>query len=753
MGKADQPFHGDRPIETSAEDRLGYGLAARHVAEAIHSMASPDGFVIGIEGEWGSGKSSFINLVSDALCQAESAPEIIRFLPWLISSREGLLKELFTEITKAAIRVDSEVVNRGLWKVLLGKVWPQRYSARSLRKRYLKGLFSRFSSRLVNAGKLAELFGLAGAGVATEAGARSIEEWLGNASLDEEKANIQAELRKLKRKIVIFIDDLDRLEPGEVVEILRLVRAVVDFPNVVFVLCYSREIITTNLSTALHIEQGSEFLEKIIQVSFPVPQPEAFDLRRMFRHEIQLLYPDLLANEDAQTRAFRDRLAHVIDDEGGRALLTPRHVVRAINALRFYAAPVLDDIDIPDMVWLQLVRLQSPTLHQWIEGYLIGFAAKHAGAMITEESKISELTKLNSILDELGNVQSSHDARRIALTSSLPGIGFDFEKQEGYSKMVLTLYERENVSALVHERKLGSPQHFRYYFALTAPQNSISDKEFSIFLESTLNSPETAVAQFTKFATTLTGQGRVACLPLMDRLKNKGVQRIARSSLPVIVDALADSMDAAALTTGSGDWGEHWIWRDGESLLEAIWPALEEDERALLAQRIFNSGKSIGWLTEILRGEIFAHGIYGASQKPESEWLLSRHELDIAAAELLRRYRDMTPADLDRVPRIAPMLYAWMQYEEGSSDEIRAKVEELCRSDEDFLKFLQKMRSWQSTNGIVFYPLKESNLSRFVDVQQARDRLIGLSEAPAPAIAREAGELMEAFVAKEEEED
>ncbi|HBO5156315.1 TPA: hypothetical protein L4W81_004400, partial [Pseudomonas aeruginosa] len=63
MRSVEQSFHGDRPIDVSSEDRLGFGPAARHVAEAIHKMASPDGFVISIEGEWGSGKSSFINLV------------------------------------------------------------------------------------------------------------------------------------------------------------------------------------------------------------------------------------------------------------------------------------------------------------------------------------------------------------------------------------------------------------------------------------------------------------------------------------------------------------------------------------------------------------------------------------------------------------------------------------------------------------------------------------------------------------------
>jgi predicted KAP-like P-loop ATPase len=324
-------------------------------------MASPDGFVIGIEGEWGSGKSSFINLVSDALHSTEDAPEIVRFLPWLINSREGLLKELFTEITEAALHIDvDEVQDRG-WRKY---VWTGHHSQQAERKKKLKKLLSQFSSRLVQAGKLAELSGLVGAGTVVEAGVNAAKEWLGNTSLEKEKRQIQKELRKLKRKIVVLIDDLDRLESNEVAEILRLVRAVVDFPNVIYILCYSREILAKNIATALKIEKGEEFLEKIIQVRFSIPRPEAFDLRRMFRHDLQQLYPDLLDSEHPQSHLDIARLARIIDIEGGRALLTPRHVVRAVNALRFHATPVLENIDIPDMVWLQLIRLQSEDLYE-----------------------------------------------------------------------------------------------------------------------------------------------------------------------------------------------------------------------------------------------------------------------------------------------------------------------------------------------------------------------------------------------------
>ncbi|MGN2247712.1 P-loop NTPase fold protein [Frateuria sp. GZRR35] len=751
MRTVDQPFHGDRPIEAPGEDRLGFSLPAKHVARAIHRMASPDGFVIGIEGEWGSGKSSFTNLVSDALSQLEYAPEVIRFLPWLIRSREGLLKELFSEINKAAVHIETDELPLGWWAGALAKVWPRRYSARAIRRARLRALFSRFSSRLIQAGKLVDLFALPGAGVAAEAGKRSIDEWLANASLDKEKSDIQKELRKLKRKIVVFIDDLDRLDPHEVAEVLRLVRAVVDFPGVVFVLCYSQEIVAKNLSSAFHLQRGDDYLDKIIQVSFPVPQPEAFDLRRMFRHEIQLLYPDLLEGESDRARSSRDRLAEVIDGEGGRALLTPRHVVRAVNALRFHATSVLSNIDIPDMVWLQLIRMQSPKLHKWIEEYLIGFDARHNGAMITEESKNAELLELNAILEEMGSASSSRDARRMALTSALPGVDFDFERVDGKSTMVLTLYGAEDISELVQERRLGSPQHYRYYFALSAPKNSISDREFSIFLESAQSSPEAAVAQFTRLAKTLTSQGRVAAQALMDRLKGSGIRAVPENALPGVLRSLADSMDAAALTSGRGDWGEYWVWREGEDILEAVWPRLPANMRTHMANQMFGSGRSIAWLTEIFRTESSAHGISGTRRKPESDWLFSTEELDIAAAELVRRYRALTPDDLDRLPRIAPLLFAWKQHEPQSLYEIQTKVAQLCRNDADLLKFLQGMRSWKSSNGVVSYPLWESSLSPFMDIGRLRNRLLAVSSACDPSNAAEALELLDA-IAKDEDD-
>ena len=76
---------GDRPISKKQDDRLGFTPVAKHFARVISDKSLKDGLVFGIEGKWGSGKSSLINLIVDALRdQGDMAPEIIEFSPWLV---------------------------------------------------------------------------------------------------------------------------------------------------------------------------------------------------------------------------------------------------------------------------------------------------------------------------------------------------------------------------------------------------------------------------------------------------------------------------------------------------------------------------------------------------------------------------------------------------------------------------------------------------------------------------------------------
>ena len=93
----------DRPITTRAKDRLGFDNLARHIANIVAENEAQDGFVLGIEGEWGSGKSSLLALIKEELEAHNNPPLIMEFKPWLVGSRDKLILEFWDYRTKRTL--------------------------------------------------------------------------------------------------------------------------------------------------------------------------------------------------------------------------------------------------------------------------------------------------------------------------------------------------------------------------------------------------------------------------------------------------------------------------------------------------------------------------------------------------------------------------------------------------------------------------------------------------------------------------
>jgi hypothetical protein len=190
-------------------------------------------------------------------------------------------------------------------------------------------------------GKIARAGGILGipavglAGSLLEKSADTAKDFTSDRSISKRKNELVGALKLLSRSIVVFIDDLDRLEPREASEVLRLIRAVADFPNIIYVLSYDPDVIAQTLSKAVQVDDGAAFLEKIVQVSFRVPRPEAYDLRRWLQTEVQKLFAEELSSVQSNQDTAQ-RLVRAIEFEGGRYLKTPRDVVRVLNALRMH---------------------------------------------------------------------------------------------------------------------------------------------------------------------------------------------------------------------------------------------------------------------------------------------------------------------------------------------------------------------------------------------------------------------------------
>ena len=99
---------GERALREGEVDRLGFAEVAARIATAITDRASSDGLVIGLDGEWGSGKSSLLTLIEGEFQRwpEESKPTIISFRPWLVGNRDALLTSLFSELAEKIAKVN-----------------------------------------------------------------------------------------------------------------------------------------------------------------------------------------------------------------------------------------------------------------------------------------------------------------------------------------------------------------------------------------------------------------------------------------------------------------------------------------------------------------------------------------------------------------------------------------------------------------------------------------------------------------------
>ena len=718
---------GDRPIETADADQLGLASMATRLAKSISEQTAATGLVIGLEGKWGSGKSSLLNLTLSQLrrLDTEDGPAIVEFRPWLLGTRDALLSALFSDL--ATVIETSEAEKASTSEAALASA-----------KRLAEGVRG-FASSLGRYSSVASLAGLfvPGAHLVGEVLSRAGEaatDLGGSPPLSETKDKLSSALQNFGKKIVISIDDVDRLEPSEAIELLRLVKSVADFPNVIYLLCYDIEVLSDNVKSALGIADGAAYLEKIIQFSLHVPTPEVFDLRRWFSRELATLLPKV-------PNDTRKRLEVVIDNRGGRYLDTPRSVVRALNSLRVTLPAISDKVDIPDLVWLELIKLGNPALYRWIEGYCASTAATSLGrASVTEENKSTEFSKLQFILIN-DNVDFEQIGREFE--DHLPGIGHDYSEDGG------TIFEKYSISDrnnAVAGCRLSSPDHYRIYFALNIPKNAITSKDYDSYWLAADTSPEQISDLILSWLSLLQTNGASKAEAFLDRLHTTSKEVFSEIRARNTVMSLSSILDVVAERAGTGPFGSPIMWSQGDEILAQTLKRLGKPQRATLIKQLFGEGAAVCWLSDVFRDQLFAYGRTGDSARGEA--IVTEQELDAIAALLTARYKTMTMTDILAAPRPTDLLYGWLQG--GDAGEARRFVERNTREHGDLIQFLELLLGsvTSSSEGRVT-TLSRRNVSSFVEYDAVKLRLARATKSKNADIASRAKILMEQVKAGE----
>ena len=693
-------MHTDRPLMDANQDRLDFEETAVHLANTIMGDDLSSGFIFGIEGAWGSGKSSLINLTQQKLHQRpnSSKPQIIEFRPWLVGKREDLLKELFNQISG----VINNVVD-----------YPHASDARRLLKTY-----AQVASGLASIAAAAEFIEvpLAGKvkGILQSTGRKADE--LTNLSLGDIKDDLKATLRSAKARIIIFIDDLDRLDPPEVVEVLRLMRAVADFPNVVYVTAYDADRISTHLKTALGTDDDGTYMEKIVQVSFRIPKPMTFDLINWFEKEAAGL-PKMIPDDSAKYHRF----ARTVQTWVPILLDTPRDVVRSLNALQLYAVPVQGKVDPGDIVFLQLIRVKCPELFKWVENYVVILSRWGDGTIPSPEAPKTEAAKLLQIIGDDENLRLRLTR---ALSEILPGIEvwIHGENKEDY-QVFPQQWSRVEWQPYSDEKRLASRHHFRLYFSFSTPTGGIPDVEVASFIAKANENTDDALKVFKMMAQKERPQGGLLAEVLLSRILEQH-DWLDPDDIPAIFEVLGKGMDV--LAKNAKPWlGYPTFLRGDEASIFGLIQQLDKAPRKTVLKKLFKPGMSYSWLCGIIREATFEHGLHGDRTKPEEERLLDPDEFKMVRELYLKMIHNEEPETLLNVPYLLDFLYSWLQL--GEEREVREWVAAQSKTDKGLLDLLERMGSSRLTSDGELYHLKPENLRPFFDdVDTVESRIAGL---------------------------
>ena len=228
--ETDSIIEEDQPITDIEEDILGRKTMVNHISNFILNQRSKKSIAIGIVGGWGDGKSSVMELV-EKLIKKESGYIIVHFNSWLSISVNSIIADFFETIEVAISETSIDV-------------------SKELRK-YSKKVLS------VNSNSVTDIL-------------QNSLNLVQDKSMIEEFQYINKLLKKLNKKIIVFCDDLDRLQPNEVFEVLKLIRNTASFDVFNYVVGYDKEYVIKALDKN-NISSPEKYLEKIFIKEFPLP--------------------------------------------------------------------------------------------------------------------------------------------------------------------------------------------------------------------------------------------------------------------------------------------------------------------------------------------------------------------------------------------------------------------------------------------------------------------------------------------------
>lgn len=354
MSEIDNDQRQDKPINDPNEDFLDrrsfVDSLSRALVYEVHNNKGEviyrrsTGFVIGLTGPWGAGKSSILRLLKIQLTGMEHVLAI-SLNPWLFKNRDELVAAYFNSL-----------------KAALGK-------NKNDKIKEVAKAFGRYRTSINATGKVAGLAIDASGGHGIGGKIANFVSWISEKisnfgetfSPDQERLSLEKKLVEAKTAVVVLIDELDRVEDSEVRAVAQLIKAIGDIQGISYLVAYDPKRVAEALGNGHgdeRLKSGELYLEKIIQHAIPI--------RPLFIEDNKSLTEKMFKANGLELMKPTEKSQIQLWDYLLNAITTPREVKRLIGTYAVIERAVRGEICPYDILGYSWLLTKSPNLREKI---------------------------------------------------------------------------------------------------------------------------------------------------------------------------------------------------------------------------------------------------------------------------------------------------------------------------------------------------------------------------------------------------
>ncbi|CAN7627472.1 KAP family P-loop NTPase fold protein [Brucella pseudogrignonensis] len=720
----------DVPIKASDQDLLRRVGFAERIAVILSELTLEEGRVFAIRGQWGAGKTSLKNLVIEQLGSRKGSADWMDFNPWQWGDGEAIAKALFQQIADK-----------------IGGALSSKAGKRA-------AMFRRYGSTLTGSAGSVQKLGanaplitlvLANASIVALAAsigwslpeAATVARWLTVASIalpvvgwlllyfgkdrwaepvDKIRADLESSLRGSEKPLVIFVDDIDRLEPEQIRSLIRQIKVNANLPNIVFVLLFQPSIVERALDPIAN-GQGREFLKKIVQANFDLPAVSKSMVHSIMTKDLeQLMGIYAVAENGFEVVRWGNALVGAIQPYIENLRDARRYVSSVAIHLPLHTGRQVMEVNVVDFLVLEALRVFEPELH---------FAIFRDRDLFLQNGRFRDDRADNDNRSRIKEHISSLDPQRQSLAEA--AVKQLFPKTEwafGGSH-----YGDDWLRSWNSAKRVCTVRYFSRYFELQTPQGEMSENEFSDLLK-------------------ISGEGK---------LLNEAIKNVeSRELLGSLASRLDDSVETLPTATASvflpamfeiaqklfdrnaTPFGSPWTsaWRAISWYIDR----LPKEERGALTLAAFRSTKALSVAAIIIHLNDPESQDEGSRIEPK----LERETVQEMKAEWVRQIRERatTPDKLLEDSDLGSLLYRWKDYT-NNSEEPRNWVQATVKTDDAFVTVLKRLMTTGTSHTMGDFVSRSVESIRldiiedFLGIGTARRRLATLKR-PADELGRRA---------------